>query len=122
MIKKLFIISTNSSQVWLKTSEVNASWLEYGESESLPIITNESVANKLRNLKTNEASGLNDLDCKILMVFAEFFTIPLTPHVFDEFFKSRRSSLLSPRLLLITVDHYTQSSFVIRITIEYLTF
>ena len=69
--------------------DVHERWFEYGVGESLPIITKESVVTKLRNLKTNKASCLNDPNCKLLKIFAEVFAIPLT-HIFNESFKSKR--------------------------------
>ena len=45
------------------------------------------MVNRLREVKTNKASGLNNPNIKILKTFAEFFVIPLVD-IFNESFNS----------------------------------
>ena len=58
------------------------------ETESLPTVSRESVAKRLKELKTNKSSGLNDPNVKILKTFADFFAIPLAD-IFNESFNSK---------------------------------
>ena len=68
---------------------VQDKWLVNDETESLPTVSRESVANRLRELKSNKTCGLNDPNVKILKTFAEFFAIPLAD-IFNESFNSKR--------------------------------
>ena len=65
---------------------VQDKWLINNEMESLPTVSRESVAKRLKELKTNKSSGLNDPNVKILKTFADFFAIPLAD-IFNESFK-----------------------------------
>ena len=62
---------------------VQGTWLVNDETESLPTVSRESGASRLRELKTNTTPGLNDPDVKILKKFADFFAIPLAD-IFNE--------------------------------------
>ena len=68
---------------------VQGTWLVNDETKSLPTSSRESVANRLRELKTNKTPGLNDPDVKILKKFADCFAIPLAD-IFNESFNSKR--------------------------------
>ena len=68
---------------------VQGTWLVNDGTESLPTVSRESVANRLRQLKTNKTPGLNHPNFKILKKFADFFAIPLAD-IFNESFNSKR--------------------------------
>ena len=67
---------------------VQDKWLMNNETESLPTVSRESVAKRLKELKTNKSSGLNDPNVKILKTFADFFAIPLAD-IFNESFNAK---------------------------------
>ena len=58
--------------------EVQDKWLDYGSSEFLPIISEESVEKKLKGLSVRKASGPYDPNMTVLKMFARNFAIPLT--------------------------------------------
>ena len=62
--------------------EVSDEWLAYGKLDSLPSITEESVAKKLRNLNVGKTAGPHDPCMKLIKMFPTAFAIPLaTPCV-----------------------------------------
>ena len=82
-INSFFVGSTKDFPV------VQDKWLVNDETESLPTVSTESVANRLREFKTNKTPGLNDPNVKILKTFADFLEIPLAD-IFNESFNSKR--------------------------------
>ena len=68
--------------------EVQDKWLDGGSSESLQVISEESVEKKLKGLCVRKASGPYDPNIKVLKMFAKNFAIPLT-NIFNESFRSR---------------------------------
>ena len=67
---------------------VQDKWLVNDETESLPTDSRQSVANRLRELKANNRSVLNDPNVEILETFADFFAI-LLADIFNESFNSK---------------------------------
>ena len=66
--------------------EVQDKWLDGGSSESLQVISEESVEKKLKGLCVRKASGPYDPNIKVLKMFVKNFAIPLT-NIFNESFQ-----------------------------------
>ncbi len=59
-------------------TEVKGDGSNCGITESLPVISQESVAKKLEGLNVRKAPGRSDPNAKLLKLFAKDFAIPIT--------------------------------------------
>ena len=81
-------INTFFSSITSDFPEIREEWLAYDESDPLPLITEESVAKKLKVLNVGKAAGPLDPYMKLFKLFPSSFAIPLA-NIYNESFLSR---------------------------------
>jgi hypothetical protein len=91
--------------------EVQDKWLDGGSSEPLPVISEESIENKLKGLSIRKASEPYDPNINVLKMFANNFAIPLT-NIFNESFRSRIFQKIWKRYNVCAIPNATPCSAV----------